>query len=156
MTRQLELPAALLHVRPRTDRGPWEELVDRLVATVGPGSGLYRPRRGLLAVVPIAGDPAAFDTAASWARALAGEAAERQGGRAAEASLLIAPGTVRLAAGAAEPLADPLLDDLEARPAELPPNRVHLTGRAARARPRRGPRGEAGRDQGAAGRGGPR
>jgi tetratricopeptide (TPR) repeat protein len=127
----LALPAALLHVWPRAKGAGWEGLVERLCAVLGPGSGVFRVRPGLVAVVPIAGDPGVHDTAVSYARLLAAEAEESLPGAAASAGLLVTPGTVALGEGAAEPLPDPLFDDLSRRRPELAPNEVHLTGRAA-------------------------
>ena len=141
----LELPAALLHVWPRSSDTAWEGPIARLAGALGPDAGVYRLRPGLLAVVPIAGEPAILDTAVSYGRLLAAEAEEHLTGAAAGASLLVAPGTVTLlAGGAAELLPDPLLDDLAAQPAALaaepgPPHRPGGGGprTAARAARRR-------------------
>jgi tetratricopeptide (TPR) repeat protein len=125
----LELPAALLHVWPRTrSGGAWDEVQDRLLAALGPCAGVFRLQPGLLAVVPVAGDPAVVDTAASYAHLFAAETADRA---ASEAGLLVTPGRV-VVDGTAALAADPLVDDLRRRPPALQPNRVHFTTRAAR------------------------
>jgi hypothetical protein len=123
----LELPAALLHLWPRGRSAAWEQPIDRLCAALGAGSGVYRLRPGLLAVVPVAGDPAIVDTAVSYGRLLRAEAAERGG----EGALLVTPGAVTIRRGGAELVADPLLHDLEAEPPALVAGEVHVTARAA-------------------------
>lgn len=126
-----ELPAALLHIWPRGKGAGWNELIARLCTTLGSDAGVFAPRPGLIAVVPIAGDPAVLDTALSYGRLLVAEAEERLTGIGAQAVLLVAPGKVTIRDAIAEPIVDSLLADLEKRRPELPPNAVHLTGRAA-------------------------
>lgn len=128
----LELPAALLHVWPRGDREGWQRRIGRLCDALGPGSGVYRLDTGLLAVVPVPGDPAVLDTAASYGRLLAAGARRPLSGGAGDAGLLVTPGVVRVAGDGAEAVPGPLLEDLERKPATLPPGEVHITGRAAR------------------------
>lgn len=128
----LELPAALLYIWPRAGAAAWDGPIARLCTALGPAAGVHRLGPGLLAVVPIGGDPGVLDTALSYGRLLAAEAADRLSGGAAEAGLLVAPGAVTVAGGEAELVADPFLDDLAQRPPELPGNEVLLTGRAAR------------------------
>ncbi len=128
----LDLPAGLLHVWPRGEAAEWEERLGALVQAVGAEGGVHRLDAHRLAVVPVAGDPAVLDAAASYGRLLAAAAQRPLAGGSAGAALLVTPGRVRLSAAGVHALHDPLLADLAARPPKLPPTGVHLTGRAAR------------------------
>ncbi|MEM7048429.1 MAG: tetratricopeptide repeat protein [Acidobacteriota bacterium] len=127
---QRVLPAGLLHLWPQSEPEVWAALVDHLTASLGPDSGVYAVRDGLIAVVPTAGDPAVLDTATSYARFLAAAARRPKSGGGAEATMLVTPGTVRVGSDRITVVADRLFEDLISQPPQLTPGQVHLTGRA--------------------------
>lgn len=124
----LDLPAGLLHAWPGEAGGEWEARVERLVAAPGDAAGVVALSPGLLAVVPVGGDPAVLDAAVSYGRLLV---RGPTGAEPIDARLLVSPGRARVAAAGTETLHDPLLADLQQKPPQLDPGEVHLTGRAA-------------------------
>ena len=116
-----QLPAAALRLWGNGDDD--DDARGRLEARVGSERGVRVIGPGIFVVLPLAGDPAVFDTALRL-----GHQAHRQS---SALRALVHPIRVRFANGTWEPLPDPLSADLDAGPPELEPGSVHLTGRAS-------------------------
>jgi len=123
----LKLPVAMLRFWPGHGDERWALSVAEKVAEQ---AGVVRLEERLFAVLPGAGGGAVFEVAIRFGSELL--ARLLRGGTGREISgLLVFPGEVERSAGACEPIAETLLEDLGKKSPYLPPQGLFLTGYAA-------------------------